>query len=164
MDDTTMKLGLLLESAHAHQTLAEGALEKLKSQVGELAGIAREEIRATMLEELNALGEDSRQAAETLRRLRHVADLRVALWTLAMAALSCAVPLGTAWWVLPSRGEVAALSARREALEAAVARLKAEGAHMELRRCGAAQRLCVRVDRKAGVFGEAADFLVVKGY
>ena len=90
MDDSAMKLGLLLESAHAQQTLAEGTLEKLRSQVGELAGIAREEIRATLLEELNALGEDSRRAAETLRRLRYVADLRVALWTLAMAALACA--------------------------------------------------------------------------
>jgi hypothetical protein len=164
MDDSAMKLGLLLESAHAHQTLAEAVLEKLKSQVGELAGIARDEIRATMLEELNALGDDSARAAEALRRLRYVADLRVALWTLAMAALSCAVPLGAAWWVLPSRGEVAALSARRDALEAEVAHLKAQGGLMELRRCGASQRLCVRIDRKAGVFGEAGDFLIVKGY
>jgi hypothetical protein len=35
---------------------------------------------------------------------------------------------------------------------------------MELRRCGAAGRLCVRVDRKAGTFGEGGEFLVVKGY
>ncbi len=159
-----MKLGLLLESAHAHQALAETVLEKLKSQVGGLAGIARDEIRATMLEELNALAEDSQRAAETLRRLRHVADLRVALWTLAMVALSCAVPMGIAWWMLPSRGEVAALSARRDALETAVARLRAEGGQMEWRHCGPAQRLCVRVDRKAGAFGEAGDFLIVKGY
>lgn len=159
-----MKLGLLLESAHAHQTLAETALEKLRSHIGELAGIAREEIRATMLEELSALGEDSRRAGETLRRLRYVADLRVAVWTLAMAALACAVPMGAAWWVLPSRGEIAALSARRDALEAAVARLKAEGGQIEMHHCGAAQRLCVRVERKAGVFGEAGDFLIAKGY
>lgn len=159
-----MKLGLLLESAHAHQTLAEGVLEKLKSHVGELAGIAREEIRATMLEELNALGEDSRRAAETLRRLRYVADLRMVLWTLAMAALSCAVPMGAAFWLFPSRNEVVVLSARRDALEAAVERLKAEGGQMEWHRCGAAQRLCVRVDRKAGVFGETGDFLILKGY
>jgi hypothetical protein len=164
VDDSEMKLGLLLESAHAHQTLAETVLEKLKAQVSELGGVARDEIRATMLEELNALGEDSRRATETLRRLRYVADLRVALWTLVMAALSCAVPMGIAWWALPSRGEVAALSARRDALETTVTRLKAEGGQMEWRHCGTAQRLCVRVDRKAGAFGEAGDFLVVKGY
>jgi hypothetical protein len=162
VDDDAMKLGLLLESAHAHQRLAEGLLERLRVQVAELPGLARDEIRATMLEELGALQEDGRRAGETLRRLRYVADLRVALWTLAITTLSCAVPLGVAWWLLPSRAEVAALGARREALEAAVARLKAEGGEMEWRRCGSARRLCVRVDRKAGAFGESGDFLIVK--
>ena len=159
-----MKLGLLLEGAHANQTLAETALERLKAHVGELERIARDEIRATMLEELHALDEDSRRAADTLRRLRHVADLRVALWTLAMAAVACAVPLAAAWWLLPSRGEIAALTARRDALEADVARLRVQGALAELRRCGPSGRLCVRVDRKAGSFGEGGEFLVVKGY
>jgi len=159
-----MKLGLLLEGAHANQTLAEAALEKLKAHVGELEHIAREEIRATLLEELHVLAEDSRRAAETLRRLRYVADLRVALWTLGMAALACAVPLGAAWWLLPSRAEVAALATQRDALAAEVRRLEGQGALMELRRCGSAQRLCVRVDRKAGAFGESGEFLVVKGY
>jgi hypothetical protein len=164
VDDSAMKLGLLLEGAHANQSLAESTLEKLKAQVAGLEGIAREEIRATLLEELQALGEDCRHAAETLRRLRHAADLRLALWTLGMAALACAVPLAVAWWVLPSRAEVAALGARREALAADVARLEARGAHMELRRCGTAQRLCVRIDRKAGSYGEGGEFLVLKGY
>lgn len=164
VDDSAMKLGLLLEGAHANQTLAETVLEKLKAHVAELETIARQEIRSTLLEELHTLDEDSRRAAETLRRLRYVADLRVALWTLGMAALACAVPLAAACWVLPSRAEIAALSARRDALETEVARLKAQGGLMELSRCGTAQRLCVRVDRKAGVFGEAGDFLIVKGY
>jgi hypothetical protein len=164
VDDGAMKLGLLLESAHAHQTLAETVLQKLKSEVSELGGVARDEIRATMLEELSALGEDSRRAAETLRRLRHVADLRVALWTLAMVAISCAAPMGIAWWLLPSRGELAALNARRDELQTSVARLRAEGGQVEMRHCGVAQRLCVRIDRKAGAFGEAGDFVIVKGY
>lgn len=159
-----MRLGLLLEGAQANQTLAETVLEKLKSHVGELETIARQEIRSTMLEELHTLHEDGRRAADTLRRLRHVADLRVALWTVGMAVLSCAVPLGAAWWVLPSRGEVATLNARREALETEIERLKAEGGAMELRRCGALHRLCVRIDRRAGTFGETGDFLVVRGY
>src|SRR6516225_1628941 len=76
-----------------------------------------------------------RTAAETLRRLRHVADLRVALWSLSMAAIASAVPLCTAYWILPSRSEIAALSARRDALDAAVARLKQQGGEVELRRC-----------------------------
>jgi len=159
-----MKLGLLLESAHAQQAFAQDVLEKLRAHVTELGGIAREEIRSTLVEELHALGEDSRRAAETLRRLQHVANLRVALWSLGMAALSGTVPLCGAWWLLPSRGEVAALSAKRDALEAAIARLREQGGQAELRRCGVARRLCIRVDRPAGAFGEAGDFLVVKGY
>jgi len=164
MDDSAMKLGLLLESAHAHQALAETALEKLRAHAGELGNIARDEIRATLIEELHALGDDCHRATETLRRLRHVADLRVALWTLGMAALACAVPLAAAWWLLPSRSEIGSLSTRRDALEASVARLKAEGGQIELRRCGSAQRLCVRIDRGSGSYGEAGDFLIVKGY
>ena len=164
VDDSAMKLGLLLEGAQANQRLADEALAKLAAHAGELARLAREEIHATMLEELNALGDDSRRAADTLRRLRYVADLRVALWTVGMAALACAVPLGSLWWILPTRGEVAALSARRDALESDVARLTAQGGLVEVRRCGASQRLCVRVDRKAGVFGDSGDFLIVKGY
>jgi hypothetical protein len=164
VDDSAMKLGLLLEGAHANQSLAETTLEKLKAQIAGLEGIAREEIRATLLEELHVLGDDCHRAAETLRRLRYVADLRLALWTLGMAALACAVPLAAAWWVLPSRSEVAALAARRDALTAEVARLEAQGARMELRRCGTAQRLCVRIDRKAGSFGEGGEYLVLQGY
>jgi hypothetical protein len=164
VDDSAMKLGLLLEGAHANQSLAETALEKLKAQVAGLEGIAREEIRATLLEELHALGDDCHRAAETLRRLRYVADLRLALWTLGMAALACSVPLAAAWWLLPSRSEVSALTARRDALTAEVASLETRGARMELRRCGTAQRLCVRIDRKAGSFGAGGEYLVLQGY
>ncbi len=164
MDDSTMKLGLLLESAQAHQTLADSVLERLKAHVSELEGIARDEIRHTLLDELHALGDDARHAGETLRALRHAADVRVTLWTLGMAALSCTVPMAVARWLLPSRGEVAELSARRDELTANVARLTREGGQIELRHCGGNQRLCVRVDRKAPVYGEAGDFLVVKGY
>jgi hypothetical protein len=164
MDDSAMKLGLLLESAHAQQALAETVLERLKAHVSGLEGIAREEIRSTLLEELHTVGEDSRHAAETLRRLRHAANLRVALWTLGMASLSCAVPLCAAWWLVPSRGDIAALTARRDALETVVSNLREQGGEMKLNRCGSARRLCVRVDRSAGVFGESGDFLIVKGY
>ena len=159
-----MKLGLLLESAQAHQTLAQSVLEKLRAHVLDLEGIAREEIRHTLVEELHAVGDEALRAAEMLRALRRSADLRMAFWTLGMATLSCAVPMAVAHWFLPSRGEVAALSARREELATRVAQLTHEGGQIELRRCGSAQRLCVRVDRQAPAYGEAGDFRVVKGY
>lgn len=164
MDDSTMKLGLLLESAQAHQTLAESTLGKLRAHVAELDGTVREEVRRTLLEELHIVSEDAQRAAQTLRGLRHAANLRMALWTLGMATLSCAVPLAAAYWTFPTRDEIAALSARRDQLTASVAQLTRAGGQIELRRCGSSQRLCVRVDRKAPAYGEAGDFLVIKGY
>lgn len=164
VDESTMKLGLLLESAHAHQTLAETTLEKLRAHVGELEGIARDEIRSTLIEELRSLAEDGRRAAEHLRRLGRVANLRVALWGLGTAVLSCTPPFAAAWWLLPSRAEIEALTARRDALAENVARLTQQGGAIELRRCGTSRRLCVRVDRKAPAYGAGSDYLVVRGY
>jgi hypothetical protein len=33
-----------------------------------------------------------------------------------------------------------------------------------LRHCGDTSRLCVRIDRRAPVYGEQSDYLVVRGY
>ncbi len=59
---------------------------------------------------------------------------------------------------------MSALRAQRDELAAGIARLQAAGGRIEWRRCGATQRLCVRVERTAPAFGDHADFLVVKGY
>jgi len=164
LEDPTFKVGLLMEAAQAQQTLAATALDRLREHTAGLDAVVREEIRATILEEMQSLGEDSRRAAEALRSLRRAASLRVAVWSVAMAALSAAAPCAMAWWILPTRGDVAALGAERERLTANIARLSQQGGRLELRRCGAAQRLCVRVDRSAPFYGDAADFLVVRGY
>jgi hypothetical protein len=113
---------------------------------------------------MQSLGEDSRCAAEALRRLRRAASLRVALWSVSMATLSAAASCAVAWWLLPARGDITALSAEHDRLTANIARLSQQGGRLELRRCGSTQRLCVRVDRSAPSYGEAAEFLVIKGY
>ncbi len=164
MQDQTMKLGLLLEAAHAQQTLAETSLERLTAHVRDLDDIVREEIRRTLVEELQVLGNDSRQAAEALRGLGRAANLRVTLWSIAITTLCSAVPLGEAWWILPSPAEIAALRAKRAELASNVVRLEQHGGRIDLRRCGAAERLCVRIDRHAPAYGQAADYLVVRGY
>ena len=46
IDDATMKFGLLMESAQAHQKLAETHLEKLRAHTQDLDGVVREEITA----------------------------------------------------------------------------------------------------------------------
>jgi hypothetical protein len=110
------------------------------------------------------LGSDTRRAAEALQCLRRAANLRAALWTVAVTALCSVIALGEACWVMPSRAEIGALRAKRDELASAVSQLEQRGGRLELRRCGDTSRLCVRVDRKAPVYGETADYFVVKGY
>lgn len=164
MEDETVKLGLLMEAAHAQQTLAESALEKLNAHTRELDTVVRDEIRHTLVEELQVVMNEARRSAEALRRLRRSANLRVGLWSLGLTLVCSAMPLLLAWWLLPSPSEVIALRAKRDELAAAVARLEQRGARLDIRRCGGSNRLCVRVDRKAPTYGEAGDYVVVKEY
>jgi len=116
MEDLTMKLGLLMEAAQAQQALAAAVLQQLREHTGGLDAIVREEIRGTLIEELTALGDDSRRAAQTLRGLSHVASLRVAAWSVGVTALSAAIPFGVAWWMLPLARRGRALRTARDEL------------------------------------------------
>ena len=80
LDDATMKFGLLMESAQAHQRLAESNLEKLRVHTQGLDMVVRDEIRRTLIEELQMLTVESKRASEVLRN--------------SAAVLSCAVDCG----------------------------------------------------------------------
>src|SRR6185437_9331859 len=152
MEDLGMKLGLVMEAAQAQQGMAASALERLREHTAGLDSVVREEIRATLIEELQAL-----------QALQRAAGRRALLGGAAVTLLS-ALPLGGAWWLLPTRGELEALRATRAELAANIAQLNERGGRIQLRRCGAQQRLCVRIDRAAPRYGESADYLVVQGY
>jgi hypothetical protein len=164
MEDATMKFGLLMESAQAHQKLAETQLEKLRTHTRDLDGVVRDEIRRTLVDELNTLTVEMTRAAKALRKVRRVGVLRGALLSLGLALLCALIPVGVARWVLPSPAELAALRAKRDELNSNLHRLQQLGGRVEWRRCGEAGRLCVRVDRKAPAYGEKADYVVVEGY
>jgi len=164
MEEETLKLGLLMEAAQSQQTLAATTLERLREHTCGLDAIVREEIRATLLEEMRALYEDCHRAAEALRRLQRTANLRLFAWSAAVFILASLVPCGIAWWLLPTRAEIQALGVKRDELTANIARLSRQGGNLELRHCGTTHRLCVRVERTAPAYGEAGDFLIVKGY
>ena len=164
MDDATMKFGLLMESATAHQKLAETHLEKLRAHTQDLDSVVREEIRRTLIEELQMLTTESRRAAEVLRRIGRGATLRGALWSVMATLLCTGVPVALMRWTQPTASDIASLRARRDELTANVAALERRGGRIEWRRCGEAARLCVRVDRKAPAYGEKADYYVVQGY
>lgn len=160
----TVQAGLLMEAAEAHQGLAACALERLREHTAGLDAVVRAQIRDTLLEELHALAADVRHAQLALRTLQRVATLRLTLWSLGIMSLAAALPFALALRVLPSAAEVATLGAQRDALNRDIARLTAAGGNLELRRCGAALRLCVRIERGAPLYGEGRDFMVVKGY
>lgn len=162
--DETLKLGLLMEAAHAQQTVAESALDRLRAHVEGLDEIVRDEIRRTLVEEIQVLGSESRRAAEALRRLGRSANARVAGWTVGLTLVCSAMPLMVQWWFLPSQRELAELRARKDELTSNIARLERAGGRVDLRRCGETNRLCVHVDRSAPVYGESGDYWVVKGY
>ncbi len=168
MSDEATACGLLMETAQAHQGLVDTALERLRAHTHGLDAVVREEIRRTLVEELQTLVSETAGAARALRALGRVANLRTAAWSVGIATLSSALALamivGAARKLLPSPSEIAALSVQREELAAAIARLERRGGRIDLRLCGAAQRYCVRIDRKAPAFGQQGDYLIVAGY
>jgi hypothetical protein len=163
-DETTMKVGLLMESAQVHQKLAEGQLEKLRAHTAELDLVVRDEIRRTLIDELQMLTAETTRAARSLQKLRGGATWRGMLLSLGTAAVCSLAPIALARWALPSPADFATLRARREELTASIAKLEQQGGRIDWRRCGEARRLCVRVDRKAPSYGEKADYYVIEGY
>ena len=164
MDDSTMKFGLLMESAQAHQKLAEAHLDRLRAHTEGLDGVVRDEIRRTFLEELQSLTAESRRAGEVLRKIRQASALRALICSAAAVMIGTGVPAAVLHWTLPSASDVAALSARGDAMAANLAALVKRGGRVEWRRCGDLARLCVRIDRKAPIYGAGGDFYIVAGY
>jgi hypothetical protein len=164
LDEATMRFGLLMESAQAHQKSAEAQLEKLRAHTDDLDGVVRDEIRRTLVEELQMLTVESTRATQILRRAGRGAFVRGAVWSVVMAVLCTGIPAGIMRWALPSEAQIAALRTRREALAASVAILERQGGRIDWRHCGTTARLCIRVDRGTPAYGEKADYYVVAGY
>lgn len=162
MSDEAMKLGLLMEAAQAQQRLGQESLERLAAHTHDLDVIVRDEIRRTLAEALGTLASESRRATESLQRMRRAVNVRTLLWTASIAMVCSGVAMAEAWWMLPSRSEIAALRARRDALADNIAHLEQRGGALDIRTCGARARLCVRIDRDAPAYGPGADYLVVK--
>jgi hypothetical protein len=164
VDDGTLKLGLLMETAHSHQDVVEGSLQRLQAHTQELDRVVRDEIRRAFVAEFGELMEEGARAAEVLRGLGRAATRRTA-WLGAIIGVlpSVMAALLLSCW-LPTPGEIAALRIEHARLSDAIARLVGSGGRIDLRRCGDSSRLCVRVDRHAPVYGEHSDYLVVQGY
>jgi hypothetical protein len=163
MDQDSVKLGLLMETAQTHQRLAETAIEKLSQQTQSLEAAVRDQIQRALVDALKTVHAEAQRAVEALRRMKREANARVTLWTLALTVTSAAIALFIAWWVLPTPAEIARLRTERDELANNLAALNQHGARADLRRCGAG-RVCVRVDLSAPRYGASADYMVIKGY
>jgi hypothetical protein len=163
MDETSQKIGLLIETAEASQQLSSALLERLQQQVQSLDAIVRQEIRRTLIQELREVHTQSQRAVDALRRLEHASRRRTALWTVGLLACSTALPLAIAAWWLPSPTEITNLTAQRADLLANLEVLKQHGARADLRTCGD-HHLCVRVDLQQARYGEKSDYFVLHGY
>ena len=162
LDDATLKMGLLMESAQTHQKLAESQLERLHAHTQGLDGVVRDEIRRTLVDELRLLSAEVSRAVRTLQRIRSGRWVREAIFCLALAVLCSAIPIVVARWVLPTAREIEDLRTRRDALAANLTRLEQQGGRIDWRQCGGSKRICVRVDRKAPAYGENGDYFVVE--
>jgi len=162
--ESTVRMGLLMEAVESQRALAGQALQALQQHTAGLDAVVRDEVRAVLAEELHALFEETQRTVAQLRSAGRTARVRQLALGAAAGTLAAAIPLGLSAWVLPSRAEVEGLRAARAQLSADLARLAQQGGRMQLRRCGAAARLCVRIDRAARLYGESADYAIVQGY
>jgi len=163
MDQDSVKLGLLMETAERHQKLADAAIGKLNEHAQGLEAAVRDQIRRAVVEEMTMVKAETQSAVEALQRVKRAANARLTLWTLGLTAISAGVALFVVWWILPTRAEIAALRAERDELASAVAVLNRRGARADLRLCGRVH-LCVRVDMNAPRYGDQRDYFVIGGY
>ncbi len=163
-DSETLRMGLLMEGVQAQQQIAEASLEKLRVHTLGLDDVVREEIRRTLINELRELNHENQQTVRSLRAIRRIADRRGIFTCLTVAALCAIIPCAIVRVALPTPEEIVRLRSERDTLMQNLARLERIGGRVELRRCGATSRLCVRVDAKASAYGLKADYLIVKGY
>ena len=163
MDQDSVKLGLLMETAQTHQKLAEAAIEKLSQHTETLEGVMRDQIQRAVVEALKTVHAEAEGATKALRKIKRAANARVTLWTLGLTAISAGIALFIAWWVLPTPDEIARLRSERDELASNIAVLHRRGARADLRPCGTGH-VCVRVDLNAPRYGESSDYMVIRGY
>ena len=162
--DAPMKFGLLLEAAEQNQRMAEASLECLRSHTEGLDAVVRDELRRSLCEQLVELTAELRRAEHAVRTLTRAANLRALSWSVNLVILCTVIPCLIARSILPSDKEIASMKSDQERLSGNIKRLEESGGRIEWRHCGEMNRLCVRVDRAAPTFGDAADYFIAKGY
>lgn len=151
-------LSQVLATVHAQQSQIHGMLATLDSRSRDLDTTVGDAVQRALADTAG------RHAVGTLSQMHRATGRHFARWSIGVVSACALVPTLLSWALLPSRAQMLQARQALEQLNAGVAQLSRQGGRIELRRCGEANRLCVRVDRKAPLYGENADFMVLKGY
>ena len=187
MDPDTMKAGLLMEAAQAHQQLAEAALQRLDAATSRLEPALRDAVTKAALQEFEALfklmygqmHQEANHTAQTLKKLRSGFTWRLGTLASLISAGSTAVVLlglvigayfgGAFERPAATSAALAATTSptRLRADAATLAELERRGLQIDVALCGDPnsnpRRVCVRVEPKTGAFGPRKDLMVVGG-
>jgi hypothetical protein len=157
-DIAPVELGQILETVHAQQAQLHGMLASLESRSRDLDASVGEAVQRALMQPAGL------RAAEKLAQVHQATSVRLARWSFGLVSGCALVPALLSWMLMPSRTQLLQARQTFEQLSAGIAQLSREGGRVELRHCGTANRLCVRIDRKSPLYGESADFMVLKGY
>ena len=97
MDEDSIRVGLLMETAQTYQQLAEASLEKLKLHTQGLDGVVRDEIRRTLVSELHGMHLEIQRTVEALRHVQRVSNARMARWAVVVPVSSALVVATVVW-------------------------------------------------------------------
>ena len=153
-----VELDRILETVHAQQAQLHGMLASLESRSRDLDASVGEAVQRALMQPAGL------RAAEQLAQVHRASSVRLARWSFGVVSGCALVPALLSWMLMPSRTQLLQARQTFDQLSGAIAQLSREGGRIELRHCGVANRLCVRVDRKSPFYGESADFVVLKGY
>jgi hypothetical protein len=153
-----VEFGRVLETVHAQQSQIHGMLATLDARSRDLDSVLGEAVQRAFTDAAGL------RAAEKLSQVHRATGMRFALWSFGVVSACSLVPTVLTWMLMPSRAQLTQARQSLDHLSAGIARISREGGRIELRHCGEANRLCVRVDRKAPFYGEDSDYAVLKGY
>jgi hypothetical protein len=157
-DAAPTELGRVLETVHAQHSQLHGMLATLDTRSRDFDSAMGEAVQRAFMDAAGL------RAAEKLSQIHRATGMRFALWSFGIVSACSLVPTVLTWMLMPSRPQLTQARQSLDQLSAGIARLSREGGRIDLRHCGEANRLCVRVDRKAPFYGESADYAVIKGY
>lgn len=139
------------------------------NEAARAASTAVEDGTKELRDAISTMTTQANQAEESLRTIAGWASRRLLLWGLSAIAglmlISLIISGCMLWW---DTSTIEAAQVEKAQLLASVAELRANrdawvraGMPGEIRRCGASKRACIKVDERAGAFGDRGEYRVI---